>query len=212
MKKLLVIAMAIALLLTVAGSLMADDFAPPSWRGLSGSTWQQWEFSTGQALGILPDHGYNPYGNPTADVTPAPSKVWYEESFGRTGVWPLSGLIDATIPNQDVQNPYKDIWIQLTWHRTDCGDTPTVWETISHQMAYLESEVLLADGWYHTTYSIRLVPNPALEIIRVQNDILVDELVIDTRCVPVPEPSGVAVMLAGLASLGGFARLRRKSR
>ncbi|MBI4580191.1 MAG: PEP-CTERM sorting domain-containing protein, partial [Planctomycetes bacterium] len=57
--------------------------------------------------------------------------------------------------------------------------------------------------WIHSTYLIRLEPNPDFEIVLVSGSITVDQLVIDTICYPEP----ASLMLLGL---GGTLLLRRR--
>ena len=209
MKKLLVAVLATAFLLGFAGSLLADDFAPPSWRGIEGSTFQKWEFSTPISQAVAPDVYYNRYGTPLANIVPAPDKEWLESYNGRSGVWPLSGYAEFTIPNRPIPNPYKDIYIQLTWSRPPCGITPFVWEKRFEKVATLVSQEQLPEtDWYHSVYTIHLEPNPDWEIIRIEGDIFVDEVVIDTKCVP--EPSSLLALLTGAGGLAGMFLRRRK--
>ena len=210
MKRLLIAAVAAAFVLSLAGSLLADDFAPPAWRGSDGSTSQAWEFLSDAAQDVVPDVYSNPYGEPSADIVPAPATGWLDWYAGRDGVWPLSGSIEATIQNLDEENPYKDIYIQLTWAQTACPSTPFVWEVRFDKDATLVSQVQVpGTEWYHSIYTIRLEPNPDWEIVKIQGDIYVDEVVIDTRCV-VPEPTGLLVLLGGVGSLTGMFLRRRK--
>lgn len=209
MKRLLIAAVVAAFVLSLAGSLLADDFAPPTWRGSDGSTSQAWEFPTDAAQDVVAVPYSNIYGTPLADIVPAPEKNWLPLYEGRTGVWPLSGSIEATIPNLDNENPYKDIYIQLTWAQTPCPSTPFVWEMYSGKDATLVSQVQVPGTvWYHSIYTIHLEPNPDSEIVKIQGDIYVDEVVIDTQCVP--EPAGLLVLLSGVGSLTGMFLRRRK--
>jgi len=60
------------------------------------------------------------------------------------------------------------------------------------------------DFWYHTTFLIHLEPNPDFEIVKIDGAVMVDEIVIDTICIP--EPSTVALLILG----AGAFFLRRK--
>jgi len=198
MRKYLLVFAAILLLVSVV-SAFADDLNPPSWRGQAGTTWGIWEFNTNNP-NPLPDQGYNPYGTPSTQVTPGLFQSWQPNWGGRSGVWPLSGEIWITIPNNPVANPYKDIWVQLTWAEQATGNTPLVLATAPENTASsLVNQVALGGGWYHSTYSIRLYPNPNQETLLITGGINVDQLVIDTRCVP--EPSSILALSAGLIGL-----------
>ena len=58
-------------------------------------------------------------------------------------------------------------------------------------------------GWYESTYTWEIYPNPFDEWFTIAGDILVDEIVIDTWCIP--EPATLALLL-----IGGLALLRRR--
>ena len=176
----------------LTGRALADDLNPPSWRFEPGSTFQQWEFSTPDAA-PPPDNWLNPYGMPTMQVLPI---LPYEPEWdGRQGVWPLSGQMIVTIPNNPVPNPYKDIWLQLTWEEKDPGEVPGVQELDSGTYASLIDSIPVGGNWYLSTYYMRLTPNPPSETIHIDGLILVDELVIDTICVP--EPGTLSILALG---------------
>jgi len=191
---------------------VGDDINPPPWRGQPGSTFGMWEYLTPDPH-PQPDVGIYPYGLPTTTVTPGLFQAWMPVWGGQEGVWPLSGEILVNIPNRPEPLPYKDIWIQLTWAQ----QAPNVWPAVSEIRfgvpATLERQIVLGptgevggDGlWYHSTYSIRIMPNPDWEQILITGAVNVDELVIDTICAPEPATLGLIV-------LGGLAVLRRRHR
>jgi hypothetical protein len=198
----------VVVLSLLPGRCLADDLNPPPWqRGVSGTTFAQWEFSV---LDDVPpaDIYYNPYGTPMMQIIPV--EAWLPQWDGRQGVWPLSGTVLATIPNNPDPNPFKDIWIQLTWEANTTtpapGGIPIVMEnTGAGTPATLVSEISLGGNWYHSTYAIHMVPNPPSETIQINGLIMLDELVIDTICVP--EPGTLSLLALGGAAL--FLRRRR---
>ena len=94
------------------------------------------------------------------------------------------------------------------------GNRPTVWETISGTNSVLVNEIMLeptgelppeGTNWIHSAFSMRIYPNPSFEIVRIDGGIMVDEVVIDTICVPEPRTLG----LLGLGVLTSVFRRRR---
>ena len=200
------------LLMAGASAVRADDLYPPDWRGDPGSTYQQWEFSTDNTT-PPPDDVVNPYGTPSLTVIPYGS--YKPEWNGRYGVWPLSGFVIANIPNNPVENLYKLVQIQLTW-TVEPGQTtiPCVGltATLANGMPVSEEFIILLDeqtddtlgqGWYHTTYLYKIIPNPVTETVYISSSIMIDELVIDTICIP--EPATL-----GLLGIGGVLILVRR--
>ena len=187
---------------SLVGPAWADDVYPPPWRGAAGTTFGMWEFSTNNP-NPTPEPGYlYPWGLPTTQVTPGLFQSWLPDWNGRTGVWPLSGEIDVTIPNRPEASPDKYIWVQLTWAQQAPNVFPVVSETRFGVPSTIVHEIPLPNGWFHTTYQIHLQPNPDWEKILITGAVNVDEMVIDTIC---PEPGTL-----GLLVLGGLAVLRRR--
>ena len=182
--------------------MAALDLDPPDWRGHERSTYQFWDFSTAD-LAPLPEDGYeNPFGPLPADVQPA-SGIWYSEKDGHFGVFPLSGNIYVPIYNFPEPWDQKIIQVQLTWlSKTDgvpqieaMGDDG-VWMDGVH---IAEKDVVLDQGWMHSTYLVILQPNPTQETVHIFGDIYIDDLVIDTLCIP--EPATLALMIFGAIML-----------
>lgn len=188
----------VALSVLLSSPALADDLNPPPWRGEPRTTYAQWEFYTPGDDGYYPqpDQWSNPYGPPWADVTPGPGMQWYPEWEGRPGVWPLSGEIVICIPDFPEPLPEKWIWIQLTWAPQYEGAIGF----LSTEPPYSEGTVStmpLEPPWNHSTVEFVLRPNPPYEYIYIWGDINVDEIVIDTICIPEP----ASLSLLGLATL-----------
>lgn len=192
-----------------------DDLYPPPWRGLPGTTYQLWTFPN-SAPAPLPDVAYNQYGVPSAQVWPGTGQVWWDVWGGRQGVWPLSGAIELYIPNRPFEGAYKDIWIQLTWAKQAFASVPIL-STMPQGSVELLRQVDIGPtnepppagaNWWHSTYNIRIYPNPSFETIRIDGTIMVDQIVVDTICIP--EPGSLAAMLTGLAGVIGFASRKRR--
>jgi len=206
MKKLLILCVTVLL---GAGSIaVAVDVVPPTWRGAPGTTMQQWEFSVFN-LTPAPDVVHNPYGVPLLDVD---SHGWYEYKDGRQGIWPLSGEIDVYIPNRHEILPEKLIWLQLTWKPGDqvnpyLPDEPMIGVVPFNTLTMSHTDTHLDSGWIHSIFAIEIQPNPIAEWIGIKGDILVDELVIDTYCIP--EPATIALLGLGGMALHGIRRRKR---
>ena len=217
MRKLVLLAVLLAFLVAPAAA-MAEDLLPPWWRGMPGTTSQVWEFmdptTNLPGVPILPDPlppvGGEPWLPSTqVIVTPGPDMYWLEEHEGGIGVWPLSGWIDVVVDNFPEPNPEKWIQVQLTWLPQDQGVEPRLFEIFpepSPQYPPTYVDAIASNGWNHRTYEWRLDHNPLDEWFTIDGSIYVDELVIDTWCVP--EPSTI-VSLIVLVMMAGFVFLRR---
>jgi hypothetical protein len=199
----------------LSGYAWADDINPPPWRGGIGTTFTHWGFGTNDNT-PSPDNEVNPYGSASAEVWPGVGQLWWATWGGRDGVWPLSGAMEFEIPNRPYPFEYKDIWVQVTWAQQAPGTYPIVSETLSAENGTVINEVTLeatgepypaGEHWMHTTYLIHIEPNPSYEIVRIDGAVMVDQVVIDTQCIP--EPVTLSLLSLGL---GGAAVLRRRRR
>ena len=231
-------------LLFVGSAAIADDFAPPPWHGEWSTTFQWWDFGydplpgapladprrydpdgpspldQGQGIPGVPyaAQGGSPGYLPSTHLFVYPFGDWidFDQESGRQGIWPLSGTIEVLVDNHEPPNPYKWVWVQLTW-REQAGGNPvgdpkdliTYRDAggpdgpYTHDPIQVTSDVLLADGWHHTLYEWYIRPNPVDELFMIEGDIDVDQLVVDTWCIP--EPATI-----GLIGLGGLLLRRRK--
>jgi hypothetical protein len=223
------IVFAAALCLAMTPAVLADDVFPPPWRGEVSTTLQYWEFNydsnpTGWERFYEPDGpgpldegppyitGYLPSTN--VIVWPDPN-TWYPDDplhgSTRQGIFPLSGWIDVIVDNHNPPNEFKWVWVQLTWAQEFAGGhSQPAFSNLSPAPVdppVLIDEVDHLDGWYTSTYEWFIRPNPPFEEFTIGFDtgggILVDELVIDTWCIPEP-----ATM--GLLLVGGLLTLRRR--
>ena len=211
MKKLLGIGL---LLLMPIATAWGDDFDPPNWRGQSGSSMVQYEFLTNNPT-TPPDISFVPFGPPSILVTPGPGAGWWEKNpLGDLGYdpagpsgdgwWNLSGQIDLTLQNSPTLNPHKEIWVQLTWSPQSAGNVPFLhvedaFETTPETFTPLVQNIVYdnpSSGLqvFRSVYHIDLHPNPPWEIIHIRGGVNVDELVVDTICVP--EPASLMMLTA----------------
>ena len=223
MKKLITICLVCASVLLTVGNALAADLYCPEWADGPNTTCQAWEFDTDDPGPMAPDWG-NYLPSTGLIVTPGEGMGWLEEDhpyfYGYDeeteeeiwigyGVWELSGTIEVRVDNFPEPNPEKQIWIQLTWRPQDVeGGIPIILleDPLGGQIGPVTdpvNEIQLGSDWTHSAYEIVLDWNPPDEYIRIEGNINVDELVIDTWCVP--EPTTVALLCLGSLSL-----LRRK--
>jgi len=204
---------ALVVLIIVTTSVgFADDFAAPPWRNSDGTTWQEWTFSTSQKGPLNPDYFFNDIG--MAQLWVDTSYGWIDTSGQRQGIWPL-GELDIFIPNYLDNSPgtMKEIAIQLTWKSAGNNwipDQPGVLivpdysgDPSGYVADISREDVEIVNGWVHTIFTINVRPNPSEEWIAIKGDILVDQVVIDTYCIPEP----ATIMLFGI---GGILMLVRR--
>jgi len=186
---------------------------PPDWRGGPDSTWQHWQFpDAGTPTG--PDEGSNPYGDPVGTVN---GGVWHESSSGETGLWRLRDSqgdnMSFDVPNAN--NPAqskKIVHIQITWKDFDGFDRPVIdfvpsgWEFLGE----VNTEISAAwDHWASDWLYPSCLGEETIVIRPGEDDSWIDQVVIDSQCIP--EPGSMTVL--GLAAAGVFlARPRRMPR
>lgn len=198
------------ILLAASSCLFAAlDLNPAPWRtnptGTEPTTYQSWDFAT-NANPSGPDVDLNPYGDALLTVNGGffDKTVWYNTLTGypgHQGIWGFELDIWVEVPNSSVANPYKEIWLQITYTASNAPNIFVVPEGEFSQYAFmnLEENTALDNGWYHAVYSIMVEPNPSYElnIIRPADCTLyVDDLIVETICAPEP----VTLVLLGLGS------------
>jgi hypothetical protein len=218
MKKLTTICL--VCVLSTASIVLADNIIPPSWRGQPGTVTAEWDNWEGYSYMMYPDAWTS---NPQLSSTPnahAYNGASLLPTFnGRTNVIELTGdrQIDFWLPNFDNKNPYKDVWIQVTYFAT-----PNQWSSVDASVfpysAEISEPVLITeyphgDGWFTDVWNLQIYPNPASEFIYVNftNGLYgiepsypayLDQVVIDTIC---PEPTTICLL-----GLGALSLIRRK--
>jgi len=207
-----IVVIAILALSTLTAS--AHDLLGPSWRGEEGTTFQIWDFTTPD-LEAIPEVDQNPYGDPVAQINLGEySEGWFDqlEGLGDTvDYWDLgsSGTIEIVLPNSPDPNPYKEIWVQVTYYE-DITQAPvlnipgaTYLGGVDHYLV----ENVGTGNWFLDLLKFRIEPNPTEETIILTSDglygSLIDQIVIDTICVPEP-------MTMSLLALGSIFVIRRK--
>ncbi len=199
------------LLLAVIGAslpatlALGDDLTPPPWRYGPDTTFQHWDFSSG-AGGGAPDGAapFNPYGTPI--LTPSDPANFLPSFDPRKDVWAVNDFdpLHFFIPNDNEPENHKELWLQVTFlspavlHMGIAVSAPSgVFTLASSQLTQLP------DGWIHELAIYTIDGCPEYETIDLTPPILgttvfVDQVVVDTRCFPVPAPAAATPMLAAL--------------
>jgi hypothetical protein len=208
--------MATALLAAIVGPAIARDLNPPPWDpALPFQTTQTWEFTHGP--GPAPTTFNNPYGQPWVQfvqgsywdgstpelpLIPGPTgeliQTWHiDQDTG--GIW-------ITIPNNPLPNAEKRIFWQITSDKAPGSPTSTP-PGISLPDPYGPAGFPGGSAWY-TYNGLYLIPgNPPEERIffPFPASTNIEEIVIDTVCVP--DPASL-----GLLAAGAIALIRRRRR
>ncbi|MCD6303936.1 MAG: PEP-CTERM sorting domain-containing protein, partial [Planctomycetes bacterium] len=129
--------------------------------------------------------------------------------------WPTD-VMQVDIPNRPQALPYKDIQVQIEWTSVDQGARPQVYEYDSGAQATILAEWPLedtneqppyGDKWMFTAYLVHIEPNPPYERVVIAGPAMIDEITIDTICIP--EPATVGLLALGM--LGLMLRRHRKN-
>jgi hypothetical protein len=179
----------------------------PSWRtnppGLSPTTYQKWTFDT-PVNPALPEINNNSFGIAMAAVTVngivhTDPPGWYDEYLGRTGVWHAERTeVMLEIPNQPIQNLYKEIWVEV-----GCRGDLVGYSILNPQVGVTSlgySMVSAGQGWEVLTFGFRIEPNPNSETIWFalqDSGADVDYIIVDTICAPEP----ATLLILGLGGL-----------
>ncbi len=210
-RRFFTLAAALLAILTAAPAI-ADDFNPPWWRGLEGTTFQEWTFDQ---PGNAPNNVNNPYGTPlllTQGQWVPPGQL-------------ISPDLSFVIPNRRVLDPYKFIRVQATYS-VPRDVTPELqilleaepqggvgWQVVDSGMMQGQDP---AQPTWHSWWDVVMKPNPYIEWIRLGAvpgadwPIYWDQVVIDTWCQPIPEPMSMTLAGLGLAGVIGGRRLRKR--
>lgn len=188
----------------------ADDLTPPTWRGNAGTTVQHWDFSSGPT-GTAPDAG--PFNNPNGVpflTAPNPTN-WLSSFAGRNDVWALNGTdsLSFLVPNFNQPNHQKEVVVQITFWAL-AAFPPSIGSTLAGPGGLFtpisSSMTALGNDWFHEVTVWHTNVCPPFERLTISPPIpgvtsWVDQVVIDTRCYPIPTPGALALLgVAGVMS------------
>ena len=206
--------LALLSLLAASGAAMADDLTPPPWRFQPQTTVQHWDFSAGPGGGApdaLPLN--NIYGTP--NFVPTTGTNWLTTFNGRNNVWALGGggSLNFDIPNDGDPNDTKFLWLQITYF--SLAPTPPPGVVIGSSSGLFTQiggpfNTALPGGWVHQLTQWQITPCPLFERVTIFPGLVgaqsfIDQVVVDTQCVPTPTPG-----TASLAAVGGLLAFRRR--
>ncbi len=178
-----------------------------------GETHQEWTFDDDDnPAEPESDPDLNPYGTATAIIESgagAAPPEWLLDFAGRAGVWQAEPLVELVmeVPNQMVDNPYKDIYVEIGFLGELDGFAvyPVPFGGSMGLIRPHEVEVDPVNGWKKLIGWHRLEPNPGRERIcySFSGAAAVDYVIVNTVCVPEP-------LTISLLGLGGLMLRRRR--
>jgi len=210
-----------ALCLCIAAAASGHDILGPDWRGdlPEYMTYQEWRFDNVDDPAD-PEVITNPFGGASADITRGfLSEGWFDTLGGygtQTGFWDIGGQggsIVIDIDNGPDLNLYKEIWVQVTYW-DDIQQAPVVEVPggclVDYRPGHLIEDVDTGGDWLLDVWVFRMTPNPCHEQVIITSNpdwgSVIDQVVIDTWCVPEPATMSL-VALGALATL--LSRLRK---
>jgi hypothetical protein len=203
-KNWLAIAALVVLSMAVVADASVSAYTGPSWRGGPGTTFERWSFSS-DSTSPSPDSYNNPYGAPSLWI--GDRATWSQTIDTYANVWALkTDEMDLQIPNRSATwaGTEKHIWAEITWKvagldtRTTHDDSLMVGvdpEGGYTAMNFKRQDDSIGNGWFSTIIKVNIKPNPLSEWIFVKGDIYIDEVTIDTQCIP--EPATLGLLIGG---------------
>lgn len=166
-----------------------------------GTTNQCWDFDQDIQFGVLPTDGGagNSFGTPVAIIQDMSGQGVSWDN----GVWSGSEFkIILDIPNQPIANPYKSLTINIKYR----GEVSFSWvadAVTGDHFTLIEEQPGQDETWQTLTQQWRFEPNPREEIVVIGFKGItaaaeLDQICIDTICVPEPATLSIFAIGAGL--------------
>lgn len=172
------------------------DAYPPEWRGSSGTTYQEWAFTT-NSNPSSPDWCSNPFAAPRAaiDYHPPWGSGWYNTLpavYGSAqGWWDIAmGSVALSVVNRpDIPvDVWKDITVRVVYWK-DINLAPNVVIAPSATLLGKTSTLVLSGpvggGWYADLWNFHIDPNRSSESITIAGHpsmgSQIDSVAVDTR-------------------------------
>ncbi len=111
--------------------------------------------------------------------------------------------ITMIIPNYDIDNPYKEIYVEIVYWG-EISDASVTWQGMTQTAPGVVEDEVLEDGWrmYSAIWTIQ--PNPTVETVQYsfvpglnQYEAILDYVLVETSCIPEP----ATLLLFGLGGL-----------
>ncbi len=202
MKKFTILLM---LVIPCTAFAVLSDLNPPDWRTdpppNSQTTFQGWSFSN-PGNPAAPEQADNQFGASDVDIS---GGIWLQSYNGSEGVWRITqnGDFDIHIPNTSSNEPEsrKEVWLQIIYaDPAGSGfNIPIITNPLYYELTKISSQNI-SNNYLLDTYLIKFAPNPTeenIKILSIDSTMYVDEIVIDTICIPEP----ATIFILGLGSL-----------
>ena len=169
-----------------------DDSFAPCWRGNSGTTYQNWSFSTSNNP-ASPELVSNPFGSPQATLAPGSfSTGWKSSTFGgKTGVWDLGkgGQATVVIPGAaGGSSSWEYVQVQATYFQDSLAyAAPNIALAGATLVSSQTTNNVVGLGTWKTVQQLWLLqPATASQTVIITGSnpsrgLLLDQVVVDTR-------------------------------